>query len=141
MKGICRISIFQSFSENWCNPSNIQRCLNKFCFKCFRNTSCQSLSCHRLSSCKVFQEFVLGYILLYSTNEYELSGLWLLSYLIYLLWFCHGFPKGEIVKTYVIHLLETYVTILCNWIIFWQNAIYLYLGKSRMCLIFQETLF
>ena len=31
-------------------------------------------------SCKVFQEFVLEYILLYSTSEYELSDFWLLSY-------------------------------------------------------------
>ena len=37
-----------------------QRCLDEFCLKCFRNTGCQSHSCHRLSSCKVFQEFVLG---------------------------------------------------------------------------------
>ena len=36
------------------------RCCDEFCLKCFRNTVCQSLSCHRLSSCKVFQEFVLG---------------------------------------------------------------------------------
>ena len=56
-------------------------------------------------------------------------------------WFCHGFPKGEIVRTYVIHLLGTYVTILCNWLILWQNALYLYLGRSRMCLILQETFF
>ena len=34
-----------------------------------------------------------------------------------LLWFCHGLPKGEIVRTYVIHLLGIYVTILCNWLI------------------------
>ena len=33
-----------------------------------------------------------------------------------LLWFCHGLPKREIVRTYVIHLLGTYVTILCNWL-------------------------
>ena len=58
-----------------------------------------------------------------------------------LLWFCHGLPKGEIVRTYVIHLLRTYVTILCNWLILWQNAFYLYLGRSRMCLILQETMF
>ena len=45
------------------------------------------------------------------------------------------------VRTYVIHLLETYVTILCNWLIICQNALYLYLGRSRMCLIFQETVF
>ena len=43
------------------------------------------------------------------------------------------------VKTYVIHLLGTYVTILCNWLILWQYALYLYLGRSRMCLIIQET--
>ena len=36
------------------------RCHNEFCLKCFRNTGCQSLSCHELFSCKVFQEFVLG---------------------------------------------------------------------------------
>ena len=58
-----------------------------------------------------------------------------------LLWFCHRLPKREIVRTYVIHLLGTYVTILCNWLILWQNALYLYLGRSRMCLILQETVF
>ena len=36
------------------------RCCDEFCLKYFRNTGCQSLSCHRLSSCKVFQEFMLG---------------------------------------------------------------------------------
>ena len=53
----------------------ILRCRDEFCLKCFRNTGCQSLSFHRLSSCKVFQEFMLGHILLYSTSEYELSDL------------------------------------------------------------------
>ena len=28
----------------------------------------------------------------------------------------------------------TYVMILCNWLILWQNALYLYLGRLRMCL-------
>ena len=36
------------------------RCLNEFCIKCFKKTGCQNLSCYELSSCKVFQEFVLG---------------------------------------------------------------------------------
>ena len=36
------------------------RCLDEFCLKCFKKTDCQNLSCHELSSCKVFQEFVLG---------------------------------------------------------------------------------
>ena len=58
-----------------------------------------------------------------------------------LLWFCHKLPKEEIVRTYVVHLLGTYVTILCNWLILWQNAFYLYLGRSMMCLMLQETLF
>ena len=38
------------------------------------------------------------------------------------------------VRTYVIHLLWTYVIILCNWLILWQNAFYLYLGRFRMYL-------
>ena len=29
---------------------------------------------------------------------------------------------------------RTYVMILCNWLILWQNALYLYLGGLRMCL-------
>ena len=41
----------------------------------------------------------------------------------------------------MIHLLRIYVTILCNWLILWQNTLYLYLGRSRICLILQETLF
>ena len=60
---------------------------------------------------------------------------------IYLLWFCHGFPKGEIVRTNVFHMLRTYVMILCNWLILWQNVLYLYLGRLRMCLNTQETTF
>ena len=35
------------------------KCLDEFCLKCFRNTGCQSLSCHKLSSWKNFQEFML----------------------------------------------------------------------------------
>ena len=29
---------------------------------------------------------------------------------------------------------RTYVMILCNWLILWQNAFYLHLGRPRMCL-------
>ena len=49
-------------------------------FKVFQKYMLSKSTCHKLSSCKVFQEFVLWLILLYSTSEYELSGLWLLSY-------------------------------------------------------------
>ena len=45
------------------------------------------------------------------------------------------------VRTYVFHLLGTHVNILYNWLIFWQNALYLYFGRSRMFLILQETRF
>ena len=38
-------------------------------------------------------------------------------------------------------MLGTYVNILCNWLILWQNAIYLYLGRFMMCLMLQETRF
>ena len=45
------------------------------------------------------------------------------------------------VRTYVSHLIGTYVTTLCNWLILWQNSLYLYFGRSRICLILQETVF
>ena len=38
------------------------------------------------------------------------------------------------VRTYVFHLLGTYVTTLCNWLILCQNTLYLYLGRFRTCL-------
>ena len=98
------------------------RCLMSFCLKCFKKTGFQNLLCHELSSCKIFQEFMLRLDLLYSTSDYEFSDLWLLSYFICLLWFYHGLPKEEIIRTYV-ELVRTYVIV--NWLIFWQNALYL----------------
>ena len=56
------------------------RCRDEFCLKCFKNTGCQSLLAINSLFCKVFQEFMLGQILLYSTSKYELSDLLLLSY-------------------------------------------------------------
>ena len=49
--------------------------------------------------------------------------------------------KTQSVRTYMFHLLGTYVNISCNWLILWQNVLYLYLGRSRMFLILQETKF
>ena len=40
----------------------------------------------------------------------------------------------QIVTTYVFHILRTYIMILCNWLILWQNALYLYFGRLKMCL-------
>ena len=49
-------------------------------FKCFKKICCESLSCHELSSCKVFQEFVVGIDLFCNTTSgYEFSDLRLLS--------------------------------------------------------------
>ena len=85
-------------------------------FKCFRKTGCESLSCHKLSSCKVFQEFVVWIDLFCNTTSgYELSDLILLSWLFVLLRFSYGLSKGEIVR----------VIFFCNWLIFWQNTLYL----------------
>ena len=118
-----------------------QRCVDEFCLKCYRNTGCQSLLAINSLLAKFFKSLCEDRF--YCIQQMSMS--WVIydfsHIFICLLWFCHRLPKGEIVRTYVIHLLGTYVTILCNWLIFWQNALYLYLGKSMMCLILQETLF
>ena len=51
-------------------------------FKCFRMTGYECLPCHELSSCKVFQEFVLGLDLFVIHKCYEFSDLRLLSWII-----------------------------------------------------------
>ena len=54
----------------------ILRCLDKFCLKCFRKTESENLSCHELSSSKVFQESMLGFDLFcILTSGYEFSDL------------------------------------------------------------------
>ena len=40
--------------------------------------------------------------------------------------------ESLLVRTYVFHLLRPYVMILYNWLILWQNVLYLYLGRFRM---------
>ena len=81
------------------------RCHDTFCLKCFRNTGCQSLSCHELFSCKNFQEFMLGlYFIVF--NKWVWVE-WFMTSLICsfcLLWFCHRLLNGEIVRTYVNHV-------------------------------------
>ena len=58
-----------------------------------------------------------------------------------LLWFCHRLPKGRLLGHMCFSCYRTYVMILCNWLILWQNTLYLYLGRFRMFKILQETLF
>ena len=109
-------------------------------FKVFQKYRLSKSTCHKLSSCKVFQEFVLRFYCIKQVSMswvfYDFSHIF-----ICLLWFCYRLPKREIVRTYVFHLLGTYVNILCNWLILWQNALYLYLSRSKMFLILQETRF
>ena len=111
-----------------------QRCLDEFCLKCFRNTGCQSLFAINSLLAKFFKS--LYYDRFYCIQQVNMS--WVIynfsHMFIYLLWFCHGLPKGEMVRTYVFHMLRTYVMILWNWFILWQNALYLYLRRLRMCL-------
>ena len=118
-----------------------QKCLDGFCLKCFKNTGCQSLLAINSLLAKFFKS--LCYDRFYCIQQMNMS--WVIydfsHMFICLLWFCHRLPKWEIVRTYVIYLLGTYVTILCNWLILWQNAFYLYLGRFRMCLNNQETMF
>ena len=52
---------------------------DEFLFKCFRKAGCESLSCHELSSCKVFQKFVVWIDLFCNTTSgYKSSDLILL---------------------------------------------------------------
>ena len=78
------------------------RCYDEFCLKCFRNTSCQSL----LAINSLLAKFVksLCYDRFYCIQQVNMSWvIYVFSHIfICLLWFCHGLPKGEIVRTYVI---------------------------------------
>ena len=115
--------------------------LDEFCLKCFRNTGCQSLLAINSLLAKFFKSLCQDKF--YCIQQVSMS--WVIydfsHMLICLLWFCHWLPKGEIVRTYVFHMLGSYVFILCNWLILWQNTLYLQLGSSRMFLILQETRF
>ena len=51
---------------------------------------------------------------------------------------CCGFvmdcQRGRLLGHVCFSCYRTYVMILCNWLILSQNALYLYLGRLRMCL-------
>ena len=42
--------------------------------------------------------------------------------------------RGRLLGHVCFSCYRTYVMILCNWLIFWQKVLYLYLGRLRMCL-------
>ena len=98
------------------------------------NTGCQSLLAINSLFAKFFKS--LCYDRFYCIQQVNMS--WVIydfsHMFICLLWFFHELPNGEIVRTYVFLMLRTYVMILCNWLILWQNALYLYLGRLRICL-------
>ena len=88
-----------------------QRCIDEFCLKCFKNTGCQSLLAINSLLAKFFKS--LCYDRFYCIQQVNMS--WVIydfsHMFICLLWFCHGLPKGEIVRIYVFHMLRTYVII------------------------------
>ena len=63
-------------------------------FKVFQKYRLSKSSYHKLSSYKFFQEFMTWVI-------YDFYHMF-----ICLLWFCHEFPKGEIVRTYAFHMIK-----------------------------------
>ena len=90
------------------------RCLDEFCLKCLRNTRCQSLLAINSLLAKFFKSLCQDRF--YCIQQVNMSRvIYDFSHMfICLLWFCHGLPKGEIVRTYVFHMLGPYVTILCK---------------------------
>ena len=69
-------------------------------FKCFRKTGYESLPCHELSSCKVFQEFVLGLYSLYSTSDYEFKWFMTSFMIICFCGFVTNCQRGRLLGTY-----------------------------------------
>ena len=47
-------------------------------------------------------------------------------------YFFYFYLRVFLVRTYVFHLLGTYVILFYNWFILWQNVLYLYLGRFMM---------
>ena len=55
--------------------------------------------------------------------------------------FVTDFQRGRLLGHMCFSCYRTYVMILCNWLILWQNALYLYLGRLRIVKLLQETTF
>ena len=64
------LSLYTCFLYNVCNLLFLFHTKMSWwvLFKVFQKYRLSKSTCHKLFSCKVFQEFVLGYILLYSTT-------------------------------------------------------------------------
>ena len=61
-----------------------------------------------------------------------------LCYKVFLPW---NRQKERLLRHMCFTCYEHMSNILCNWLILWQNAFYLYLGRSMMFLILQKTRF
>ena len=74
------------------------RCLDEFLFNVFQKDRLSNLSCHELSSCKVFQEFVLGLDFIVFNKWVWVE--WFMTSLIFHLFvvILSRIPNGEIVK-------------------------------------------
>ena len=111
-----------------------QRCLDEFCLKCFRNTGCQNLLAINSLLTKFFKS--LCYDRFYCIQQWIWVE-WFITSLICSV-VCCGFvtdcQRGRLLGRMCFSWYRTYVMILCNWLILWQNALYLYLGRLRMCL-------
>ena len=102
-------------------------------FKVFQNYRLSKSTCHKLSSYKVFQECIrIDFIVFNKWMWVE----WFMASLICSFVSC-GFvtdcQRGRLLGHICFSCYRTYVMILCNWLILWQNVLYLYLGRLKMC--------
>ena len=100
----------------------ILRCHNEFCLKCFRNTGCQSLLTINSLLANFFKSLWLEWFMTSIICLFVCCG------------FVTNFQRGRLLGHMCFTWLRTYVMILCNWLILWKNALYLYLGRFRTCL-------
>ena len=78
------------------------RCFDEFCLKYYRNIGCQSLLAINSLLANFFKSLCSD--IFYCIQQVSMS--WVIydfsHMFICLLWFCHGLPNGEIIRTYVI---------------------------------------
>ena len=99
-------------------------------FKVFQKYRLSKSTCHKLSSCKVSRVLFIVF------NKWIWVE-WFMTSLICSFVYC-GFvmdcQMGWLLGHMCFSCYKTYVMILGYWFILWQNALYLYLGRLRMCL-------
>ena len=102
-------------------------------FKVFQKYRLSKSTCHKLSSCISRVCVRIDFIVF---NKW----IWVKWFMTSLIcsFVCCGFvtdcQRGRLLGHMCFTWLRIYIMILCNWFILWQNALYLYLGRFRMCL-------